>query len=178
MWSSPPEILLSEDEIYVILHRDNSLARFSLQDNLIKVYLKLTGSCGLVMAQVISVEIKMNIFFDLKLSISSVRADCEGRQNKQLEGEAVKRCFFLLDCWVTSDKRTWECPRGLINLLLHCAFWDVVHHHIALHQALEKLFSSRRLPTKNLLSRITGLRLYPTQEDWTTATIWHFSHFK
>lgn len=68
----------------------------------------------------------------------------------QLPDEALKRFFwfFLLDCWVTSDKRTWECPRGLVNLLLRGAFWDVVHHHVALHQALEKLFSSRWLPTK------------------------------
>lgn len=165
MWSSPPEILLSEDEINLILRRDNtvSLAEFPLQDKLIKVSLQLTGSCGLVMAQVISVETSMNIFFDLKLSISSVRADCGGRQSKRsCRMKHWKDFFFLSDCWVTSNKRTWECPRGLINLLLRGAFGDVVHHHVALHQALEKLFSSRWLPTKICAAtlQVWGLELH------------------
>lgn len=61
---------------------------------MIAVSLQLTGSCGLVMAQVIKVEIKMNVFLDLKLSISSVRAGSGGGQDRQLPGEAMKTFSF------------------------------------------------------------------------------------
>lgn len=170
MWSSSPEIFFSEDEIYLILHPENTitLTEFPSPSNLIPASLQLTGSCGLVMAQVIRVEIKMNSFFDLKLSISSVRADCEGRHDKQLAMKQWKG-FPSFYGRPTSDRRTWECPRGLINLLLCGAFRDVVHHHVALHQMLQKLLPSWWLPKEMDRSHITGLRFSFAEADQSTS---------
>lgn len=131
MWSSPPEILLSEDEINLILRSgDNtvSLAEFPLQDKLIKVSLQLTGSCGLVMAQVISVETNMNIFFDLKLSISSIRADRGGRQNERsCRMKHWKDFFVFFSFRLLGDERqaylrmpTWPRQSALAWCFLRC----------------------------------------------------------
>lgn len=75
--------------------KTTTLTEIPSRSSLISVSLQLTGSCGLVMAQVIRVETRMNNFFDLKFSISSVRADCTGRQDKQLPDKAMERLSFF-----------------------------------------------------------------------------------
>lgn len=50
------------------------------------VLYRLTGFCGFVMAQVITVETKMNIFRDLKFSISEWRAVCKRRKMVRDQG--------------------------------------------------------------------------------------------
>lgn len=115
---------------------------------------KLTGFCALVMAQVITLETKMNIFRDLKFSISALRAVVKDRKEHKKEKGNSK--VGPLDNKPNSSI-TCDCPCCFFNRLLCCTLWDVVHHHVTLQQALKKLASCWWLAKKMRCPIINGL---------------------